>query len=78
MEYITVEKLYLYLLKEIQKGHNDYAIFVTDDEEANGYHTLWYLGQTAKELGLDRKYFEKNNCDLSILKNDTDKAIYLG
>ncbi|HBF67999.1 MAG TPA: hypothetical protein DDW20_01590 [Firmicutes bacterium] len=79
---LTVEDLYKYLREEIRKGHGDYVIFVTDDEEANGYHALYYSGETIKSIEKEegsstREYYEAINHDLMIL-DDKDKAIYLG
>ena len=82
MNGLTVKDLLTYLIKENDAGHGDYKIFVTDDGEANGYHALWFIGQTAEQLRKDDpenlKYVEESNHDLSILKGHTDKAIYLG
>lgn len=80
---ISVAQLAEYFNKEVEAGHGDYKVFVTDDEECNGYHSLWCLGQTAKEIEQScgkemRNNTEESNCDLSILEKDTDKAIYLG
>lgn len=79
---IDVNTLLKYLQKEVAAGHGDYKIFVTDDEEANGYHAIWYLGQTAEEMAEESKenleYVEKSNHDIMILEKDTNKAIYIG
>lgn len=78
MQGITINELYNALAKEIKKGNGDYKIFITDDEEANGYHALWYLGKTPKEMEEgDRQFIEDSNCDLCILV-DKDKAYYMG
>ncbi len=82
MKPLTVKKLHAYLEKQIKEGREDYIIFVTDDEEANGYHALWYLGMTPRQISASqgketRKLTEESNCDLSVL-TDKDKAIYLG
>lgn len=82
MKALTIKDLVRILNKELLKGHDDYVVFVTDDEEANGYHALWFEGQTAKEIEktqgkINRQYIEDTNCDLSVLE-DKDKAYYLG
>lgn len=77
MKPITIERLYKQLQQEIKKGHGDYIIFVTDDEEGNGYHALWYDGCVAKEVD-DREYIEELNCDLVCCKENKDKAFYIG
>lgn len=64
-----------YILNTVQKsGCNGF----TDDEEGNGYHALWYKGQTPKQMGKNRPYFENANHDISLLVNGTSKAVYLG
>ena len=82
MKPLTVKQLHAYLELQIKKGREDYIIFVTDDEEANGYHALWYEGMTPREISASqgkeiRKLTEESNCDLGVLTNK-DKAIYLG
>lgn len=78
MKALTIERLYKDLQKEIARGHKDYVVFVTDDEEANGYHALWYVGETPKDMcASNRKYCEDNNCDLSVCE-DKSKSYYIG
>ena len=73
---ITVNQLLKNLQELKKKGYGDAQIFITDDEEANGYHALWYVGEPACELDM-RKEVEETNCDLSILE-DKNMAIYMG
>ena len=46
---LKVKDLYKYMKQEVDNGRGDYAILVTDDDEANGYHYLWYGPQTIEE-----------------------------
>lgn len=83
MKPLTINDLLNELQKEKVKGHGDYVVFVTNDEEANGYHALWFTGQTAKEIEyrqgkLEREAMEEINCDLSCVNKNKDKAYYLG
>ena len=68
------------LLKNLQelkaKGYGEASIFITNDEEANGYHGLWYVGEPACDLEM-REEVEETNCDLDCLE-DKDMAIYMG
>ena len=77
---LTVDKLLKMLLKEAEKGHGDYVVFVTDDEEANGYHALWYAGETPETMTEDQiKYCEETNHDISLVeKGKKSKAYYVG
>jgi hypothetical protein len=73
---VTVNQL-LKNLKELKaKGYGDAPIFITDDEEANGYHGLWYLGEPACDLDM-REEIEASNYDLDCLENK-DMAVYMG
>lgn len=75
---LTIKDVLAFCLKEYQKGHGDYAVFVTDDEEANGYHALWFNGQEAADYKPeDREYLEHSNHDICILDNK-DEAVYIG
>ena len=76
---MTVNRLLEYFKFEKAKGHGDYVVFVTDDEEANGYHALWYIGECSVDMDKEnREFVEERNCDLIVLDGETDKAIYLG
>ena len=82
MSCLTINMLFKELKRRIEKGEGDYVIFVTDDEEGNGYHALWYNGQTPAEMlkkgnDLDLEYFEEINHDLDVFE-DKSKALYLG
>ena len=80
MRALTINDLLRMLKKEADKGHGDYIVFVTDDEEANGYHALWYAGETpATMTASQREYCENYNCDISLVeKGKKSKAYYLG
>jgi len=79
MNCLTVKDLYEEMKQRVAAGQGDYVVFVTDDEEGNGFHALWFNGQAATDLDQDtRQDFEDINHDLMVLKENTDKAIYLG
>ena len=74
----TVKDLAEYFSQLVKEGKGDYVVFLTDDEEGNGYHACWYNGKTPAEMDeIERPLFEDCNCDISILK-DKNKAVYLG
>lgn len=78
MEAITVKQLADQLNKLIKEGKGNYQVFVTDDEECNGFHAAWYLGTVADELSEeDLKMWTEINSDASVLK-DPKKAVYIG
>ena len=75
---ITVNQLLENLQELKAKGYGEAQIFITDDEECNGYHAMWYVGEAAGEMPADRRQdFEAINCDLSILE-DEKMAVYMG
>lgn len=41
-EQITVKELYKFCKAEIAKGNGDKFIVISDDNEGNGYHGLFY------------------------------------
>ena len=47
---LTVEDLLKYCQEEIKNGHGDCSIMISDDDEGNGYHYLWYSFQMAENL----------------------------
>ena len=49
MKALKVKDLYEIMKHEINAGRADYTVLVTDDDEANGYHYLWYGPQTITE-----------------------------
>ena len=76
---LRVKDLYEEMKSRVEKGQGDYVVFVTDDEEGNGFHALWFKGtEIAKCDKQERKAFEDYNCDISLVKDNPDKAIYLG
>lgn len=42
MDGLTVKQLAKYCLEQIKKGNGDKVIQITQDDEGNGYHTLFY------------------------------------
>ena len=79
MKAITVKKLREVFDKLDDAGKGDYQVFLTDDEEMNGYHACWYVPEAADEMDEEsRRCCEEVNQDISILEDDTDKAVYMG
>lgn len=46
---LTVKELAKLCQDEIKKGHGDCSIMISDDDEGNGYHYLWYSFSTVEE-----------------------------
>lgn len=42
MEALTIKDLYKECQKEIKKGNGNKVIMISQDDEGNGYHYLWY------------------------------------
>ena len=47
---ITVKQLKNLCEQEIKKGNGDKVIMISDDDEGNGYHYLWYSFTDFKEI----------------------------
>lgn len=47
---ITVNQLKELCEKQIQLGNGNNVIMISDDDEGNGYHYLWYAFTKAKEI----------------------------
>lgn len=63
---ITIKLLKEYCEIAISKGWGDKTIMISDDDEGNGYHYLWYEFTPAKELAdsidnLDENIAKLNN-----------------
>ncbi len=42
MKPITIKDLYKLCKEQIVKGNGDKVIMLSDDDEGNGYHYMWY------------------------------------
>lgn len=71
---LTVKELAKLCQEEIKKGHGDCSIMISDDDEGNGYHYLWYSFITANEL--DGTSELENSLDEDIAPKN--KTIILG
>ena len=71
---LTVKELAKLCQDEIKKGHGDCSIMISDDDEGNGYHYLWYSFITANEL--DGAFELENSLDERIAPKE--KTIILG
>jgi len=75
---VTVNQLLKNLQELKAKGYGNAPIFITDDEECNGYHGMWYVGEAAGEMPADQKRdCEELNYDLDCLE-DKNMAVYMG
>ena len=71
---LTVKELAKLCQDEIKKGYGDCSIMISDDDEGNGYHYLWYSFITASEL--DGVFELENSLDEDIAPKN--KTIILG
>ena len=71
---LTVKELAKLCQDEIKKGHGDCSIMISDDDEGNGYHYLWYSFITANEL--DSAFELENSLDERLAPKE--KTIILG
>ena len=71
---LTVKDLLKLCQDEIKKGHGEYSIMLSDDDEGNGYHYLWFAFIEAKDL--EESYELINSLDEDIAP--MNKTIILG
>ncbi|MDE6947578.1 MAG: hypothetical protein K2P14_10395 [Anaeroplasmataceae bacterium] len=50
---LTVKDLLKCCQIAIENGYEDCSIMISDDNEGNGYHYLWYSFTNAEELEVD-------------------------
>ena len=72
MEQVTVKKLLEICKQEVKKGNGDKKIVISDDNEGNGYHGLFYHFTTIKPS--EKEYFEVYDSQ----ETDINKIIILG
>lgn len=65
---ITVKKLMKLCEQEIKKGNGEKVIMLSDDDEGNGYHYLWYPFTEATEL-LEYGINDFIDIDIAMAKN---------
>lgn len=58
MNGITVKKLLKACKLEMKKGNGNKVVLISDDDEGNGFHTLFYRFTDAEEYrGVENRYF---------------------
>lgn len=62
MKPITVKELYMSCKEQVIKGNGDKIIMLSDDDEGNGYHYMWYLFSTLEEA-MAEDYINENISD---------------
>lgn len=53
MKPITIEALKIMCEWEIKRGNGDKVIMISQDDEGNGYHYLWYTFASVDEAGAE-------------------------
>lgn len=78
---LTVKQLLKQCQDEIKKGHGDYSIMLSNDDEGNGYHYCWYSFSTVNSIldgladdGFGDMYIEGLNEEVA----PKEKTIILG
>lgn len=75
MKQVTVKQLLILCQEEVEKGNGDKNIVISDDNEGNGYHGLFYGFTPVKEDG-DEYGFEDAIYDS--WSTDNEHTIVLG
>ena len=58
-EPLTVKELKKLCEDQIKKGNGDKIIMISDDDEGNGYHYLWYSFASPDELYIEDYMLEE-------------------
>lgn len=79
---ITVSQLKRLCEEQIRKGKGDNVIMISDDDEGNGYHYLWYSFTTIEEMEEPIKIGDKEYKESFYYASERiapkDKTIILG
>ena len=76
MKPITIKELYQECKKQIDKGNGNKVIMLSNDDEGNGYHYMWYLFTTIEEMEQQEEIggkiysFEFTECNEDIAKKE--------
>ena len=77
MEQLTIKNLAIILAKELKKGNGDKVIVISDDNEGNGFHGLFYGITNLSELEPnDQEYY--NDIITDSCEHDVDNLVLLG
>lgn len=63
---ITVKELAVECMKQIEKGNGDKHILISDDDELNGLHTLFY-GFTDENISEFKELFHDRNDENTVI-----------
>ncbi len=74
MEGLTVKKLLQFCQAEISKGNGEKVVLITNDDECNGFHTLYsgFIADEEKDIEKLKKY-----CDFHDA-NESKAVVLLG
>ena len=61
MKQVTVRDLYKYCESAIRNGHGDKNIVISDDNEGNGFHGLFYGFSTIDDYSRESIYDSKTD-----------------
>lgn len=70
---LTIAQLCRLCEQEMEAGHGDYTIMLSNDDEGNGYHYCWFSFTDTKDISV---YGEIDGADEDIAP--LDKTIILG
>lgn len=74
MKPLTVKDLLEACVDEVERGNADKVIMISDDDEGNGYHYLWYDFMTVKNYEREQDVCGmKVKCTVDSLDEDIAK-----
>ena len=73
---LTIKQLYNECKKQIDAGNGDKVIMLSNDDEGNGYHYLWYSFCNAVDILDDAYGYMESDFDKNIA--EMDDTVILG
>ena len=56
---LTVADLYSLCKRAMEHGYGDKTVMISNDDEGNGFHYLWYEFSTVEQAGAERDVVER-------------------
>lgn len=69
MNALKVKELFKLCAKEIEKGNEDKVIMISNDDEGNGYHYLWYSFTPSEEMKIDDMFLMSVNENVASIED---------
>ena len=69
MQPLKIKDLYEMVKKEIEKGNSDKVVMLSNDDEGNGYHYLYYSFTSGKRMQIDDMFIMSVDKDIAKIED---------